>query len=140
MTTRIFDRSFGLNLTYTWDKFGHGTDLSSNCAMTGYLGYAYLETPGNSYNLALTTTRTASSMRHRDGGAGDLVIGRDNIRPAWRSQYDLRSSTTAYGPLTLRPAYRVRPLVDGRREPDLGGGLRRCWRGRARRYERSRGR
>ena len=46
----FFDRSSGLNLVYTWDMYGHGVDLSGNCGRTGYLGYAYMETPGNPYD------------------------------------------------------------------------------------------
>ena len=46
----FFDRDAGLNLVYTWDKNGHGRDLSGSCGTTGYLGYAYLETPGNRFN------------------------------------------------------------------------------------------
>ncbi len=33
----------GLNLVYTWDNYGNG-----HIGPTGYLGYSYLETPGNS--------------------------------------------------------------------------------------------
>ena len=101
-----FDRSFGLNLTYTWDKFGHGTDLSSNCSVTGYLGYAYLETPGNSYN-GMDDDQDGIVDEKRDGGPGDLVIGRDNIRGRVQSMYGLTQFETAYGPLSSRPAYRV---------------------------------
>ncbi|MCC6396171.1 MAG: hypothetical protein IT282_04070 [Bacteroidetes bacterium] len=101
-----FDRSFGLNLTYTWDKFGHGTDLSSNCSVTGYLGYAYLETPGNSYN-AQDDDQDGIVDERRDGPAGDLVVGRDNIRARVQSQYNMTMFETFYGPLESRPAYRV---------------------------------
>src|SRR5206468_628887 len=41
----FFDRSLGLNLVYTWDNHGTGVDLLGQCQPTGYLGYAYLETP-----------------------------------------------------------------------------------------------
>ncbi|MGH2571621.1 MAG: hypothetical protein ACRDGR_10365, partial [bacterium] len=46
----FFDREFDervINLVYTWDRYNHGRNLSSGCGTTGYLGYAYLETPGN---------------------------------------------------------------------------------------------
>jgi len=101
-----FDRSFGLNLTYTWDKFGHGTDLSSNCAVTGYLGYAYLETPGNSFN-AQDDDQDGIVDESRDNAAGDLILGRDNIRARVQAQYGMTSFETFYGPLASRPAYRV---------------------------------
>src|SRR6185503_12935305 len=45
----FFDKSSGLNLVYTWDRSNHGRDLRGNCSPTGYLGYAYLETPGNEF-------------------------------------------------------------------------------------------
>ncbi len=101
-----FDRSFGLNLTYTWDKFGHGTDLSSNCAVTGYLGYAYLETPGNSFN-AQDDDQDGIVDESRDNAAGELVLGRDNIRARVQAKYGMSSFEIFYGPLASRPAYRV---------------------------------
>src|SRR4030095_9213402 len=39
-----------LNVVYTWDRFGHGVDLSGPCGATRYLGYALLETPGNPFD------------------------------------------------------------------------------------------
>jgi hypothetical protein len=101
-----FDRSLGLNLTYTWDKFSHGTDLSGNCARTGYLGYAYLETPGNSYN-GQDDDQDGIVDEARDGGPGDLIVGRDNIRAAVQARYDMAKFQAFYGPLESRPAYRV---------------------------------
>ncbi|MBT8399869.1 MAG: hypothetical protein KJO98_05280, partial [Rhodothermia bacterium] len=41
---------FGEDLVYTWDKGGRGVSLLGNCTPTGYLGYAYLETPGNPFD------------------------------------------------------------------------------------------
>jgi hypothetical protein len=101
-----FDRSLGLNLTYTWDKFGHGTNLSGNCAPTGYLGYAYLETPGNSYN-GQDDDQDGIVDERRDGTEGTLVVGRDNIRAQVQSRYDLARFEAFYGPLEARPAYRA---------------------------------
>jgi hypothetical protein len=101
-----FDRSLGLNLTYTWDKFGRGTDLAGNCSRTGYLGYAYLETPGNSYNSA-DDDQDGIVDEKRDGSPGELIIGRDNIRAAVQARYNLAQFEAFYGPLTSRPAYRA---------------------------------
>ena len=101
-----FDRSFGLNLTYTWDKSGHGTDLSGNCAASGYLGYAYLETPGNSYD-AQDNDQDGVVDEERDGTAGDLIVGRDNIRAQVQARYTVPLFESFYGPLELRPAYRA---------------------------------
>ena len=101
-----FDRSFGLNLTYTWDKNGRGTDLSGNCSATGYLGYAYLETPGNSYD-AQDNDQDGIVDEQRDGSAGDLIVGRDNIRAQVQTRYTLAAFESFYGPLESRPAYRA---------------------------------
>ncbi|MCI0513481.1 hypothetical protein L0128_09735, partial [candidate division KSB1 bacterium] len=75
----FFDKTFGLNLVYTWDKLGHGIGLSSNCIKTGYLGYAYLETPGNQYN-GVDDDADGIIDERREGGSGDLLIGHQAIR------------------------------------------------------------
>ncbi len=100
----FYDRSFGLNLVYTWDKGGHGVSLSSNCAETGYLGYAYLETPGNPFN-GLDDDMDGIVDERRDGGAGERIEGQDAIRAAVMSSYGLVDFEREYGPVEERPAY-----------------------------------
>ncbi len=102
----FFDRSTGLNLVYTWDKFGHGVDLKSNCATTGYLGYAYMETPGNSYN-GLDDDGDGITDERRDSGPGQLVTGQDNIRAYVQSHYNLAKFESFYGKLETRPAFKA---------------------------------
>jgi hypothetical protein len=104
----FFDSTFAglkMNLVYTWDNGGHGRDLSSSCARTGYLGYAYLETPGNALN-GLDDDLDGITDERREGGAGQLVVGRDAIRSYVSANYDLRQFVAEYDSLERRPAFR----------------------------------
>lgn len=95
---------FGEDLVYTWDKEGHGTSLSSNCATTGYLGYAYLETPGNPFN-GRDDDDDGITDEVRDGGPGDMIVGQEAIQATVMSRYDMTRFERELGPLTERPAY-----------------------------------
>ncbi|MCU0453826.1 MAG: hypothetical protein MUE68_09215 [Bacteroidetes bacterium] len=100
----FFDKSLGLNLVYTWDKNGHGVAFNTNCATTGYLGYAYLETPGNAVN-AKDDDNDGLLNERRDGGPGQLIIGREAIVQQLASTGDTTKFVAAFGPIELRPAY-----------------------------------
>jgi hypothetical protein len=102
----FFDRSLGLNLVYTWDKGSRGKDLAGNCSPTGYMGYAYLETPGNPFD-GLDNDRDGITDERRDGGPGTRIEGRPAIRAWVESHVDLASFEAYYGPLENRPAYRA---------------------------------
>jgi hypothetical protein len=102
----FFDRSIGLNMTYTWDKFGHGTDLQGNCSPTGYLGYAYMETPGNP-NDGFDNDDDGIMNERRDSGPGQLIVGQDNIRAYVTAQYNLAKFEGFYGRLETRPAFKA---------------------------------
>jgi hypothetical protein len=105
----FFDRTFDtdvLNLVYTWDKFGHGRDLSGTCGRTGYLGYAYLETPGNSLD-GIDNDLDGITDERRDGGPGEHIVGRDAIRAYVTTHYDLSRFQATYGPLENRAPYRI---------------------------------
>jgi len=101
-----FDRSSGLNLVYTWDTYGHGVDLAGNCSPTGYLGYAYMETPGNPYD-GLDNDQDGVTDERRDSGPGSRIDGQDAIRAYVTQHYDLAKFEAFYGPLANRPAYRA---------------------------------
>jgi hypothetical protein len=104
-----FDRAFDekvINLVYTWDRNGHGRDLQGNCSRTGYLGYAYLETPGNSFDR-IDNDEDGITDEKRDGGPGERIVGRDAIREWITAHYDFSRFTATYGPLEKRPAYRA---------------------------------
>ncbi len=102
----FFDRSLGVNLVYTWDKGGHGVDLSGTCSPTGYLGYAYLETPGNPFN-GIDDDHDGITDERRDSGPGEQIVGQDAIRAYVVAHYDTALFQKFYGPLEKRPAYRA---------------------------------
>ncbi len=102
----FFDRSSGLNLVYTWDTYGHGRDLAGNCSPTGYLGYAYLETPGNSSN-GVDDDLDGIVDEQRDGGPGVLISGPDNIVSYLAANYDTAKFVAKYGRIQDRPAHRT---------------------------------
>ncbi len=102
----FFDKSSRLNLVYTWDRYGHGRDLSGSCGRTGYLGYAYLETPGNPYD-GIDNDDDGITDERRDGGPGIPIVGQDAIRAYVTARYDLAKFEAAYGPLENRPPYRL---------------------------------
>lgn len=101
-----FDKSFGLNLVYTWDKLGHGRGLTSNCYQTGYLGYAYLETPGNPFDNE-DNDQDGILNERRDGGPGELIIGQTAIRDYVLANYNYDQFQRAIGTIETRPAYRA---------------------------------
>jgi hypothetical protein len=102
----FFDKSSGLNLVYTWDRSGHGRDLRGNCSPTGYLGYAYLETPGNPFNL-LDDDQDGITDERREGGPGTHIVGQPEILAYVAAHYDTTKFVAKYGPIEERPAYRV---------------------------------
>lgn len=116
---RTFDKDV-LNLVYTWDNRGHGVASAGDCVRTGYLGYAYMETPGNSSD-GRDNDQDGAIDEKRDGGPGELIEGQDEIRayvtnPA--NHFNLARFETAYGPLDKRPAYRARRWWTGDEDMD----------------------
>ncbi|MCC7140958.1 MAG: hypothetical protein IT349_02550 [Candidatus Eisenbacteria bacterium] len=115
-----FDRTFDqdvINLVYTWDKYGHGRDLSGSCGRTGYLGYAYLETPGNPFDR-VDNDEDGITDERRDGGPGELIVGREAIDAWVRSHYDVARFEREYGPISRRLAYRVGRFWTGDEDMD----------------------
>ena len=100
-----YDDSFDLNLVYTWDKLGHGVGLNGNCIPTGYLGYAYLETPGNPYD-GRDNDSDGITDEKRDGGPGQLIEGQENIQQYVQTHYDMAKFEKLIGPLKTRPAFK----------------------------------
>ena len=95
-----------LDLVYTWDERGHGVSLRSNCEDTGYLGYAYLETPGDATD-GLDNDNDGITDEMRDSGPGQKLEGRQAIEAYFDANYDRVAFEAEYGPLEERPAYRV---------------------------------
>jgi hypothetical protein len=98
-----FDTTAGLNLVYTWDYFGHGVGLTNRCYPTGYLGYAYLETPGKPDD-GVDNDNDGITDEKRDSGPGMLIEGRDAILAYAAAHYDTTKFSRYYGPITQRPA------------------------------------
>jgi hypothetical protein len=101
-----FDRTTGMNLVYAWDKFGHGVDLRGNCSPTGYLGYAFLETPGNPFD-GIDNDGDGVTDERRDSGPGIRIEGQEAIRAYVAQHYDLAAFEAFYGPLDERPAFKA---------------------------------
>ncbi len=100
-----FDTTNGLNLVYTWDFYGHGKSKISNCGKTGYLGYAYLETPGKPDDIS-DNDRDGITDEKRDGISGQKIVGQQNILNYVNSNYNRSLFESIYGPVTSRPAYK----------------------------------
>ncbi|HQV30918.1 MAG TPA: hypothetical protein PKV71_03535 [Calditrichia bacterium] len=96
----FFDQEAGLNLVYTWDNFGHGVQ-----GPTGYLGYSYMETPGNPTD-GIDNDLNGIIDERRDGGPGQLIEGTDAIRAYVEANYDMNAFENFFGPLEQRPAFR----------------------------------
>ena len=93
-----------IDLVYTWDEGGRGVSLRSNCEDTGYLGYAYLETPGDATD-GIDNDDDGITDERRDSGPGDRVEGQEAIRAAVLARYDITQFEAEYGPLEERPAF-----------------------------------
>ena len=94
-------------LVYTWDENGNGVSLRSNCEPTGYLGYAYLETPGDATD-GIDNDADGITDEQRDGGPGERVEGQDAILARMQALgYDLAAFEAEYGALEDRPAFRA---------------------------------
>ncbi|MEW5798087.1 MAG: hypothetical protein AB1728_03680 [Bacteroidota bacterium] len=103
-----FDKSSGLNLVYTWDTFGRGTDFTSNCGKTGYLGYAYLETPGKPFDL-IDNDQDGITNETRDSlsGPGQRILGQQEILTYIQTHYDVAKFESSIGKIADRPAYKA---------------------------------
>ena len=103
----FWDRSYaGLNLVYTWDVYGHGVGIGATCYPTGYLGYAYLETPGKPYD-GIDNDDDGVTNETRNGGPGTLIEGQGAIAAYVQSAYNVAKFQAFYGPVTDRPAYKA---------------------------------
>ena len=102
-----WDKSYaGLNLVYTWDLKGHGVGIGTTCATTGYLGYAYLETPGKPYN-GVDDDGDGITDESRVNDPGVHLQSQGEIAAYARSHYDMAKFETYFGKLEDRPAFRA---------------------------------
>ncbi len=96
----FYTKEVGLNLVYTWDNYGDGTR-----GKTGYLGYSYLETPGNPTDGKDNDDDGITDER-RDSGPGEEITGQDNIRAYVQSHYDMTKFESFFGKLEDRLAFK----------------------------------
>jgi len=94
-----FDQETDLNIVYTWDFYGHGVK-----GPTGYLGYSYLETPGNPTNL-IDDDGDGITDELRDGGPGILLQTQNEIIAYVNTHYNLVKFQEFFGPLEQRFAF-----------------------------------
>jgi hypothetical protein len=98
-----------LNLVYTWDLFGHGVGVATNCAPTGYLGYAYLETPGEEFD-GRDNDGDGIIDESRGPDRGQHIVGQGNIAAYFNGhpeRYNVPAFEAYYGKLEERPAFKV---------------------------------
>ncbi len=93
-----FDTTNGMDLVYTWDYNGNG-----NFGKTGYLGYAYLETPGNPVD-GIDNDEDGIIDENRDDPNGQLLIGQGAILNYIVAHYDT-IKLNKYANFRLRPAF-----------------------------------
>jgi len=78
-----YQKTIGLDVVYTWDVYGNGAR-----GPTGYLGYSYLETPGNEFD-ASDNDNDGILNESRASGPGQLITGRDQILSYVQANYNL---------------------------------------------------
>ena len=93
-----YDTTNGMDLVYTWDYHGNG-----QFGKTGYLGYAYLETPGNAID-GLDNDDDGIFDEARDSGPGQRIIGQGDILSYIAANYDT-VKLNRYANFRLRPAF-----------------------------------
>ncbi len=121
----FFDREFDeriINLVYTWDLRGHGRDLGGPCGTTGYLGYAYLETPGNPLD-GIDNDEDGITDENRDDEPGTRLVGATEILGYVDANYDRARFEAAYGPVEETPAYRAGEWYTGDEDMDWSAEL-----------------
>ena len=72
---------------------------------TGYLGYSYLETPGNP-NDGNDNDLDGITDESRTNRPGEKIIGQDNIKAYVQSHYNMTNFENFYGPLENMLAYK----------------------------------
>src|SRR5207247_1573713 len=92
------------NLVYAWDRYDHGVDLSGPCGAAGYLGYSFLQTPGNPLD-GIDNDRDGITDERQDRGEGTLVAGQSAILDHLAAHYDTTKFTAYYGRLVDRAAF-----------------------------------
>ena len=106
-----YDTTNGMDLVYTWDFNGNG-----QFGKTGYLGYAYLETPGNPVDL-IDNDEDGIIDEKRDSGPGTKIVGQGDILNYIATNYDT-VKLNKYANFRLRPAFQRGVLWTGDEDLD----------------------
>ena len=99
----FYTKEIGINIVYNWENHGIGMR-----GPTGYLGYSYLETPGNQYD-GIDNDKDGIVDESRHSGPGQKIVGQQNIMNYIKShpeKYNIANFEAYYGPIADRPAYK----------------------------------
>ncbi len=99
----FYTKDVGINIVYNWENHGIGMR-----GPTGYLGYSYLETPGNPYD-GIDNDNDGITDESRHSGPGEKIVGQANIMNYIKShpeKYNIAKFEAYYGSIIDRPAYR----------------------------------
>ena len=93
-----------LDIAYGWDSDGVGTRDTGGEFQVGYMGFAFLESPAQPFDM-LDNDEDGITDERRDSGAGILIEGQANIRSYMESNYDMINFERVFGPIEDLPAY-----------------------------------
>ncbi len=99
----FYTKDVGINIVYNWENHGIGMR-----GPTGYLGYSYLETPGNQFD-GIDNDNDGITDESRHSGPGEKIVGQINIMNYLKShpeKYNIAKFENFYGPIENRPAYK----------------------------------
>lgn len=95
-----------LDMAFGWDRTGVGIRPGGGTYALGYVGFAFLESPGNSFDL-LDNDEDGITDERRDAGPGTLIEGQANILAYAQANYDMTKFVATFGALADRPAYKL---------------------------------
>jgi hypothetical protein len=110
--------SVELDIAYGFDGDGIGTPGA--WSPVGYMGYAYLESPGNPYS-GIDNDLNGIIDERRDSGPGQLIEGQEAIRAYVNANYNMANFERYFGPLEERPAYQAGRWWTGDEDMDWRG-------------------
>ena len=95
-----------LDIAYGWDSDGVGTRDTGGEFQVGYMGFAFLESPAQPFDM-LDNDEDGFTDERRDSGAGILIEGQANIRNYMESNYNIEDFERVYGPIEELEAYKA---------------------------------
>ena len=95
-----------LDMAFGWDRAGVGIRPGGGTYALGYVGFAFLESPGNSFD-GLDNDEDGITDEKRDNGPGILIEGQDNIRTYAQANYNMARFEATFSRLEDRPAFKL---------------------------------